>query len=394
MLPALRERAAGRRTRSSCRTPKSSTAGIHVANVLEQLGIADEVAARLRIFPNGATAMRELAASDARRPIGCTQSTEIISTKGVTLSGSLPPGCELATMYTAGITAQPPRRSKAQDLIEPVDRRAGQQRDQRERAGFIELAPDLARDRLTRQTSSYRHGASLRARKHKLTAQSCGRDFRFVKANSYTNISIEKATMPARASKKTEILRFADGRRHARSGRPRAATAASKIYSDLRIELVSLQRRPRRSDLGEPKSRSPTGEPHARSRGDLSNYRTKACWRSIPSPASSSRAFRSQRLPEAIIIRKALRKPPHGWPRSARRRARFWPLRSVLERQREASARRRQRRASIRPMKRFMLQSPMSPGYPGIWKYRPAGEGPRRSLSAADAAPARADRQR
>ena len=83
---------------------KASTAGIHIGNVLQQLGIADEVAARLRIFPNGATAMRELAASEARRPIGCTQSTEIIGTKGVTLSGALPPGCELATMYTAGIT--------------------------------------------------------------------------------------------------------------------------------------------------------------------------------------------------------------------------------------------------------------------------------------------------
>ncbi len=84
----------------------ASTAGIHVAKVLAQLGIADEVAGRLRIFPNGATAMRELAASDARRPIGCTQSTEIISTKGVMLSGTLPPSCELATMYTAGIATK------------------------------------------------------------------------------------------------------------------------------------------------------------------------------------------------------------------------------------------------------------------------------------------------
>ena len=72
---------------------KASTAGIHVANVLDRLGIADEIASMLRIFPNGATAMRELAASEAQRPIGCTQSTEIISTKGVRLSGSLPPGC-------------------------------------------------------------------------------------------------------------------------------------------------------------------------------------------------------------------------------------------------------------------------------------------------------------
>ncbi|MEA2898455.1 MAG: molybdate transport system substrate-binding protein, partial [Bradyrhizobium sp.] len=71
---------------------RASTAGIHVAKVLQQLGIADEVAARLKIFPNGATAMRNLAASTATKPIGCTQSTEIISTPGVMLSGSLPQG--------------------------------------------------------------------------------------------------------------------------------------------------------------------------------------------------------------------------------------------------------------------------------------------------------------
>jgi hypothetical protein len=59
---------------------KTSTAGIHVARVLRQLDIEDEVAARLRIYPNGATAMRHLAGSDALRPVGCTQSTEIIST--------------------------------------------------------------------------------------------------------------------------------------------------------------------------------------------------------------------------------------------------------------------------------------------------------------------------
>jgi len=114
---------------------KASTAGIHVANVLQQLGIADEVAARLRIFPNGATAMRELAASEARRPIGCTQSTEIISTKGVTLYGPLPPGCELATMYTTGITAAAAHPQQAQDLIDLLTGAA--QHEQRKHAGFI-----------------------------------------------------------------------------------------------------------------------------------------------------------------------------------------------------------------------------------------------------------------
>jgi molybdate transport system substrate-binding protein len=115
---------------------KASTAGIHVAKVLTQLGIAGKVAARLKIFPNGATAMRELAASDARRPIGCTQSTEIICTNGVRLSGSLPPGCELATMYTAGITAEAAHAPEARALIGLLIG-AGQQRH-RERAGFVD----------------------------------------------------------------------------------------------------------------------------------------------------------------------------------------------------------------------------------------------------------------
>jgi molybdate transport system substrate-binding protein len=112
-----------------------STAGIHVAKVLAQLGIADEVAARLKIYPNGATAMRHLAESDASRPIGCTQSTEIISTSGVMLSGSLPRGCELSTMYTAAVTAGAANATQAQGLIDLLT--AANQRELRERAGFL-----------------------------------------------------------------------------------------------------------------------------------------------------------------------------------------------------------------------------------------------------------------
>jgi molybdate transport system substrate-binding protein len=114
---------------------KVSTAGIHVAKVLQQLGIADEVASRLKIYPNGATAMRHLAVSDAVRPIGCTQSTEIISTSGVMLSGSLPRGCELATMYTAAVTTRAAHATQAQSLIGLLT--SADQRALRERAGFL-----------------------------------------------------------------------------------------------------------------------------------------------------------------------------------------------------------------------------------------------------------------
>jgi molybdate transport system substrate-binding protein len=83
--------------------PKLATAGIHFAKVLERLGIANEVAPRLRPFPNGQTAMAELAAVKGGRPIGCTQITEILNTKGVMLVGNLPPDFALATVYTLGI---------------------------------------------------------------------------------------------------------------------------------------------------------------------------------------------------------------------------------------------------------------------------------------------------
>jgi molybdate transport system substrate-binding protein len=115
---------------------KASTAGIHVAKVLEQLGIFDAVAARLKIYPNGATAMRHLAESDAVKPIGCTQSTEIISTKGVTLSGSLPRGCDLSTMYTAGVTTRAVAAKQAQRLIDLLTN--ADTRKRRIEAGFLD----------------------------------------------------------------------------------------------------------------------------------------------------------------------------------------------------------------------------------------------------------------
>jgi molybdate transport system substrate-binding protein len=114
---------------------KASTAGIHVAKVLEPLGIADEVAVRLKIYPNGATAMRHMAASDAAKPIGCTQSTEIISTEGVMLSGSLPKGCDLATMYTAAVTTQAAHPREAQALIDLLI--GADQQALRTAAGFL-----------------------------------------------------------------------------------------------------------------------------------------------------------------------------------------------------------------------------------------------------------------
>jgi molybdate transport system substrate-binding protein len=115
---------------------KASTAGIHVAKVLTQLGIAEEVAARLKIYPNGATAMRHLGASDASRPVGMTQSTEIISTEGVRLSGPLPKGCDLSTVYAAAVTTGAVHARQAEVLIELLT--GTEQRELRTQAGFLD----------------------------------------------------------------------------------------------------------------------------------------------------------------------------------------------------------------------------------------------------------------
>ncbi len=87
-----------------------STAGQHVARMLRELGVAETLASRLREFPNGATAMREMAASAEAAPIGCTQATEIRYTPGVELVAMLPAPFELATLYTVAVashSAQP-----------------------------------------------------------------------------------------------------------------------------------------------------------------------------------------------------------------------------------------------------------------------------------------------
>jgi molybdate transport system substrate-binding protein len=83
-----------------------STAGIHFLAVTRGLGIHDQIEPRFRTYPNGASAMRELALSVAARPLGCTQLTEIKYIDGVELVAPLPARFELTTVYTAAVNAR------------------------------------------------------------------------------------------------------------------------------------------------------------------------------------------------------------------------------------------------------------------------------------------------
>jgi molybdate transport system substrate-binding protein len=95
-----------------------STAGIHFARVLDQLGIRSEVAQRLRPYPNGAVAMHALAHSSGSMPIGCTQVSEIKHTEGVTLVGPLPTEFELATVYSIAVCSAAQQQAVAHRFAE------------------------------------------------------------------------------------------------------------------------------------------------------------------------------------------------------------------------------------------------------------------------------------
>lgn len=112
--------------------PVKATAGIHFVKMLRQLGVDGELAARLRPFPNGATAMREMAACADPGVLGCTQVTEILYTPGVQLVAPLPQEFELATVYTAAVCGgarQPDAAAALIDLLSSPNaaalRRAG-----------------------------------------------------------------------------------------------------------------------------------------------------------------------------------------------------------------------------------------------------------------------------
>jgi molybdate transport system substrate-binding protein len=97
---------------------KLSTAGIHFFKVLQTLGLDVELADRFHTFPNGATAMREMAQAQGAHVMGCTQVTEIKNTPGIDLIGLLPQEFELATVYALGIPTQAREPVLAQQLAD------------------------------------------------------------------------------------------------------------------------------------------------------------------------------------------------------------------------------------------------------------------------------------
>ena len=114
--------------------PERATAGIHFAKVMRELGLYEQLQPRFRTYPNGATAMREMATAGNARAVGCTQVSEILYTYGVALLGPLPEALGLSTLYTAAVSAKATVPALARQFIELLCGAAS--RGVRTQAGF------------------------------------------------------------------------------------------------------------------------------------------------------------------------------------------------------------------------------------------------------------------
>jgi DNA-binding GntR family transcriptional regulator len=169
--------------------------------------------------------------------------------------------------------------------------------------------------------------------------------------------------MRVRVTRKTDAeLRPAAVRR---SGRPRAATAASRIYSDLRAELVSLRRRP-----GEPISEAEIALSYGVSRTPVREAILKLSDEGLLEIFPQSGSFVSRipvgALPEAIIVRTALETTTARMAAERASASQLLNLHAILERQREADAA-GERDAFHQADEMFHAAIADVAGYPGIW---------------------------
>jgi GntR family transcriptional regulator, rspAB operon transcriptional repressor len=171
--------------------------------------------------------------------------------------------------------------------------------------------------------------------------------------------------MPARATKKTESTVRSAPAVQRRNGRPRAATAASKIYSDLRSELVSLQRLP-----GEVISEAEIALSYGVSRTPVREAILKLSDEGLLEIFPQSGIFVSRipiaALPEAIIIRKALEATTAQLAAERATASQILGLHAILQRQREANAA-KDKDTFHRADEMFHATIAEVAGYPGIW---------------------------
>ena len=93
---------------------KAGQSGIHMARVIEQLGVADAVRGKLIIHPAGLVAERVV---NGDVELGFQQISELMAVNGVDIIGPLPDAVQLKTIVAAGAGAGSAYAAQAQALI-------------------------------------------------------------------------------------------------------------------------------------------------------------------------------------------------------------------------------------------------------------------------------------
>ena len=170
--------------------------------------------------------------------------------------------------------------------------------------------------------------------------------------------------MPTRMTDKIEARSVTGSQR--RIGRPRGATAASKIYSDLRTELLSLQRRPGEA-ISEAEIALSYGVSRTPVREAILKLSDEGLLEIFPQSGIIVSRIPVAALPEAIIIRKALEETTARLAAERATTSQILVLRATLERQREAEAA-KDSDAFHQADEMFHATIAEIAGHPGIWK--------------------------
>jgi molybdate transport system substrate-binding protein len=89
--------------------------GVHMAALVERLGIAAEMKPKTQLFPNSQAVLDAVAKGNVEIGIGLTSDTTLVS--GIDLAGALPAEIQNFTLYVAGIPAVSKQADAAKALI-------------------------------------------------------------------------------------------------------------------------------------------------------------------------------------------------------------------------------------------------------------------------------------
>lgn len=106
-----------------------ASSGQYIAKMIEELGIAADVADKTTRVPTGAAVMERLAAEPSRAAVGFGQITEIRlhENLGVHLVGPLPEAIGKVTTYAAALLSAAPRPDAARPLVDFMVSSAGKE---------------------------------------------------------------------------------------------------------------------------------------------------------------------------------------------------------------------------------------------------------------------------